>query len=108
VCERSDAGGARHGGRFRHHWCVLPGASVLPDRALCLHWRFHGDYAGRAAVFESSDRAANEEFWHQYHWPGAKRLFAGTFTGAEARLPAAVALEVEYVAGAGRDEKDTE
>ena len=55
--QRRDAGRPRDRGRLCDDRRILPGASVLPHRAACLHCGAYGDHAGRAAIFESWRRA---------------------------------------------------
>ncbi len=68
-----------------------------------LHRRIDGDYTGCPAVFENRHRARDEKFWHQYNWPGAQGIFARAFAGLETGLSFALALKVEYLAGACRN-----
>ena len=74
--QRRHIGRPRDRGRLRDDRRFLPGASILPHRAACLHCCEYGDHAGRAAIFENRGAARDALLWLECRRPGAARIFA--------------------------------
>ena len=76
-------GGARDRGQLRDDRRFLPGASILPHRAACLHCGEYGDHAGRAAIFENCGAARDALLWLECRWARAAGFSAERIAALE-------------------------